>query len=40
MNEQEKKLLEVLRKLEYGELRVVVKGSAIVQIEEKKSVKL
>jgi len=40
ISEHENKLLEALRKLDYGELRVVVKGSAIVQIEEKKSVKL
>ena len=37
---QERKLIEILRNLDYGEVRVVVKDSEIVQIEEKKSIKL
>ena len=32
---QERKLIELLRKLDYGEVRIVVKESVIVQIEEK-----
>ena len=38
--EQERKLIELLRKLDFGEVRIVVKESEIVQIEEKKSIKL
>ena len=38
--EQEHKVLEVLRQIDYGEMRIVVKDSEIVQIEEKKSIKL
>ncbi|MCL2158017.1 MAG: YezD family protein [Oscillospiraceae bacterium] len=37
---QERKLIELLRGLEFGEVRIVVKESEIVQIEEKKSIKL
>ena len=37
---QERKLIERLRKLDFGEVRIVVKASEIVQIEEKKSIKL
>ena len=37
---QERKVLELIRNLEYGEARIVVKKSAIVQIEEKKSISL
>ena len=37
---QERKLIEVIRKLDYGEVRIVIKDSEIVQIEEKKSIKL
>ena len=37
---QERKLIEVIRGLDYGEVRIVIKGSEIVQIEEKKSIKL
>ena len=37
---QESKVIELLRHLDYGEVRIVVKASEIVQIEEKKSVKL
>ena len=38
--EQEHKVLEILRELDYGEIRIVVRDSEIVQIEEKKSIKL
>ena len=38
---QEQKLLEILRNLDYGEMRIVVKEGAPVHIEEiKKSIKL
>jgi len=38
---QEQKLLEILRNLDYGEMRIVVKDGAPVHIEEiKKSIKL
>ena len=37
---QERTLIALLRELEYGEVRIVVKASEIVQIEEKKSIKL
>jgi len=40
LNRQEFKLIEVLRKLDYGEIRVVMKASEIVQIEEKRSIKV
>jgi len=40
ITEQENKLLEILRRIDYGEMRIVVKGSEVVQIEEKKSIKL
>ena len=40
ITEQERKALATLRKLDYGEVRIVVKGAEIVQIEEKKSIKL
>jgi len=40
LTEQERKLIEILRKIDYGEVRIVVKESVIVQIEEKKSIKL
>ena len=40
VTEQERKLIEVLRKLDYGEVRIVLRGSEIVQVEEKKSIKL
>ena len=39
-SEQERKLIEVIRRLDYGEVRIVIKDSEIVQIEEKKSIKL
>ena len=37
---QERRLIALLRELDYGEVRIVVKASEIVQIEEKKSIKL
>ena len=40
ITEQERKVLEVLRKLDYGEVRIVVQASEIVQIVEQKSIKV
>jgi len=40
ITEQECKVIEILRELDYGEVRIVKRGFEIVQIEEKKSVKL
>ena len=40
MTEQERKVFTILREMDYGEVRIVVKASEIVQIEEKKSIKL
>ena len=40
ITEQEYKVLETLRKLEYGEVRVVVQATEIVQIVEQKSIKV
>ena len=40
LTEQERKVLETLRKLDYGELRIVVQASEIVQIVEQKSIKV
>ena len=41
ISEQEQKLLEVIRNLDYGEMRILVKEGAPVHIEEiKKSIKL
>ena len=41
LSQKEKKLIEILRGLDYGELVVVVKGGTPVHIEEiKKSIKL
>ena len=37
---QERKLIELLRKLDFGEVRIVVKETEVVQIEERKSIKL
>jgi len=38
---QEQKLVEILRQLDYGEMRIVVKAGVPVHIEEiKKSIKL
>jgi len=38
--EQERKLLEALRDLKYGEMRVFVENFTIVRLEEKKSIKM
>ncbi|MCL1805888.1 MAG: DUF2292 domain-containing protein [Clostridiales bacterium] len=39
--EQEQKLIRILRKLDYGEVRIMIKDGAPVRIEEiKKSIKL
>ena len=38
--EQERESIKVIQNLDYGEVRVIIKGSSIVQIEEKKSIKL
>jgi len=40
VNEQECMVLAALRKLEYGEIRVLIQDSSIVFIEEKKTIKL
>ena len=41
LNAQEQKLFEVLRKLDFGEVRIIVKNGTPVHIEEiKKSIKL
>ena len=40
ITEQECKVIEILRKLEYGELRIVVQASEIVQVVEQKSIKV
>jgi len=41
LTNQEQKLIEVLRDLNFGEVRIVVKDSAPVHVEEiKKSIKL
>ena len=37
---QERKVLNTLRKLDYGEVRIVVQASEIVQIVEQKSIKV
>ncbi|MCL2226817.1 MAG: YezD family protein [Oscillospiraceae bacterium] len=39
-NEHELKVFELMRNLDYGEIRIVMKNSAVVQIEEKKSITL
>lgn len=39
-NEHERKVLELLRNLAYGEARIVIRNFEIVQIEEKKSITL
>ena len=40
-NEQEQKLLVILRQLDYGEVRIIVKNGVPVHVEEiKKSIKL
>ena len=38
--EQERKLLEALRNLKYGEIRVYVENFRIVRLEEKKLIKM
>ena len=41
LTEQEQKVFEILRGLDYGEMRIVVKGGIPVHVEEiKKSIKL
>ena len=41
LTEKEQKLFEILRKLDYGEIRIIVKDGTPVHIEEiKKSIKL
>ena len=41
LTKQEQKLFEILRKLDYGEVRIIVKEGAPVHVEEiKKSIKL
>ena len=38
--EHELTVFRLMRKMEYGEIRIVIKNSHVVQIEEKKSIKL
>ena len=40
ISDQECKLLIALRQIDYGEMRIVIKGAEIVHVEEKKSIKL
>ena len=40
VNDQERKIIEILRELDYGEERIIVKGHEVIQVEEKKSIKL
>ena len=40
VTEQERRVIEILRELDYGEERIVVKSHDIIQIEEKKSIKI
>ena len=40
ISEQERKVIEPIRQVGFGEVRIVLKDSEIVQIEEKKSIKL
>ena len=40
VTEQERKLLEALRKLKYGEIRVIIRDYAIIMMEEKKSIRI
>ena len=37
---QERKLLETLRNLKYGEIRVFVENYTIIRMEEKRSIKM
>ena len=40
-NEQEKKLLEIIREVDYGEIKVIINNGKPIRIEElKKSIKL
>jgi len=39
-NEQEIAVFRLMRNMEYGEIRIVMKDSKVVQIEEKKSIRL
>ena len=40
ITDQERKVIETLRKLDYGEVRIVVQASEIVQVVEQKSIKI
>ena len=40
VSEPERKLLEALRNLKYGEIRVFIENYTIVRMEEKKSIKM
>ena len=40
ISEQEQKVLDLIRQIKFGEIRIVVRNSEIVQVEEKKSIKL
>ena len=41
VNEQEKKLIDLIRETKYGELQVLIKDSSPIRVEEiKKSIKL
>jgi len=41
VTEQERKIIEILRSLDFGEMRIVVKDGTAVHVEEiKKSIKL
>jgi|GEM_PF-2698080 len=40
MSDKEQKVIERVRQLDYGEVRIVVQNSEIVLIEEKKTTKL
>ena len=41
VNEKEKKLIELIRKVEYGDLKIIVQDQHPIRVEEiKKSIKL
>ena len=41
LSEQEKKLLEIIRSIEYGEIKIIIQDKIPIRIEElKKSIKL
>ena len=40
VTEQERKVIEILRDLDFGEERIVVKDHEVIRVEEKKSIKL